>query len=331
MAIPAHVPIVVTTRGTQVECVHPGSIAVVDADGRLVAGVGDPHALNFTRSSLKPLQVLPFVQDGGVERWGFTSRELAMMCASHGGEPMHVEAVARILERIGAGERDLQCGCHVPGFFAATGETPPAQARWTQLHHNCSGKHSGFLAYCRMHDLPLASYLDPASPLQKRIRETVRETTRAREIASGIDGCSAPNHAVPLSSLAYAFARLARGETPELAAISNAMRSHPELVSGTARLDLALMRLGDGDWVSKSGADGVQALGVRSRGLGIVVRAADGSARALRTALLAVMRALGLVDDIRGTPLEPLVPDLIRNWRGTVVGTIEPAFELKAG
>ena len=328
MATPSHAPIVTTTRGEQVECVHYGSVAVVDAEGKLVAGMGDPHALNFTRSSLKPLQVLPFVQDGGVEHYDFTSRELAMMCASHGGEPMHVETVARILERIGAGERDLQCGCHVPSFFNATGKTPPADGQWTQLHHNCSGKHSGFLAYCRMHRLPLADYLDPAGPLQRRIRATVREVSGAPDIASGTDGCSAPNHAIPLSNLAYAFARLAMGETPEFAAISTAMRSHPELVSGTARLDLALMRMGKGDWVSKSGADGVQTLGVRSRGIGIAVRAADGSPRALRTALLAVMRSLGLVDDIKGTPLEPLIPSEIRNWRGTVVGRVAPAFEL---
>ncbi len=330
MPTPSHVPIVTTTRGSLVECVHYGSVAVVDSEARLVAGVGDPHALNFTRSALKPLQVLPFVQDGGVEHWGFSARELAMMCASHGGEPVHVETVGRILERIGAGERDLQCGCHVPTFFGATGTTPPADARWTQLHHNCSGKHSGFLAYCRMHGLPLAAYLDPEGPLQRRIRETVREASRASDLASGIDGCSAPNHAIPLSGLAFAFARLAIGATPELAAIAGAMRAHPELVSGRARLDLALMQMGKGDWVSKSGADGVQTLGIRSRGLGIAVRAADGSPRALRSALLQVMRALGLVGDIRGTPLEPLIPEEIRNWRGTVVGRIAPAFELAA-
>jgi L-asparaginase II len=328
MPQPNHVPIVVTTRGNLVECVHHGSIAVVDADGKLVAGVGDPHALNFTRSSLKPLQVLPFVQDGGVEKLGFDSKELAIMCASHGGEPMHVAQVLRVLERIDAGERDLQCGCHVPSFYKATGETPPDDAHWTQLHHNCSGKHSGFLAYCRLHGLPLAGYLDPAGPLQRRIRETVREASGSREIASGIDGCSAPNHAIPLSSLAHAFARIATGATPELGKIRHAMTSHPELVSGTARLDLALMRMGGGDWVSKSGADGVQALGIRSKGLGIAVRAADASSRSLRMALVHVMQSLGLVGDIAGTPLEPLLETEIRNWRKTVVGEIKPVFSL---
>src|SRR4051812_42239880 len=104
MSIPSHVPIALTTRGGRVECVHYGSIAVVDRDSKVVASAGDPHALNFTRSSLKPLQAHPFVQDGGPEKFGFTSREVAIMCGSHGGEPMHVETVQRMLDRIGASE-----------------------------------------------------------------------------------------------------------------------------------------------------------------------------------------------------------------------------------
>lgn len=326
-SIPSHAPIAVTTRGGRVECVHYGSIAVVDREGRLAASVGDPHALNFTRSSLKPLQAHPFIQDGGAEKLGFTTREVAIMCASHGGEPMHVETVQRILERIGAGERDLQCGCHPPSYYRATGRTPPADAHWTQLHHNCSGKHSGMLAFCRMHGLPFANYLDPDSPLQKRIRDSVREVAHPSKTAMGIDGCSAPNYAMPLASLAHAFCRLALGETAELATLGGAMRAHPELVSGTARLDLALMTMGAGDWVSKSGADGMQAIGIRSRGLGIAVRVADGNPRGLRIATVAVLQSLGLLGDIAGTALDPLAEREIRNYRGTLVGEVKPAFD----
>ena len=327
MSIPSHAPIAVTTRGGRVECVHYGSVAVVDREGKLVASVGDPGALNFTRSSLKPIQAHPFVQDGGIDRYGFTTREVALLCASHSGEPMHVEVVSRILERIGATERDLQCGCHTPTFYRATGRTPPADGRWSQLHHNCSGKHSGFLAFCRMHGLPLATYLDPESPLQRRIRDSLRQVASPSETAMGIDGCSAPNYAMPLSSLAHAFCRLALGETPELATLGAAMRAHPELVSGTARFDLALMAVGGGDWVTKSGADGMQAIGVRSRGLGIAVRAADGSPRGLHIATVAVLQSLGLLGDIAGTPLDALVEREIRNYRGTLVGEVKPAFD----
>ena len=118
--IPRHVPLVETTRGGTTECVHYGSIAVVDPAGKLVSAVGDPDSLNFTRSALKPLQALPFVEDGGLGRYGFTSHELAMMCASHSGEAVHVGIVQRMLAAAGLDDSALQCGCHAPGYFAAT-------------------------------------------------------------------------------------------------------------------------------------------------------------------------------------------------------------------
>ena len=175
----------------------------------------------------------------------------------------------------------LQCGCHLPGFFAATETTPPAGAQWSALHHNCSGKHAGFLAYCRMHGHPFATYLDPGHPLQQRIRTTVARFGNGDGLAWGIDGCSAPNCAMPLKRLAQTYARLAAGDSPELRALFFAMTRHPELVSGTRRMDLAIMQTGDGDWVSKAGADGMQAIGVQSKGLGIAIRIADGNPRAL--------------------------------------------------
>lgn len=325
---PEHVPLVRTTRGGFPECVHAGSIAVVDADGRLIAGVGDAHGLNFTRSALKPLQALGFVADGGMEHFGFDSQMLALMCASHGGEAMHVAVVQRMLERIGASERDLRCGCHPPSYYTHTSTCPPPGARFSQLHHNCSGKHAGFLAWCRMHRQPLARYLDLDSPLQQQVRANVERFAGSRDLPMGIDGCSAPNYAMPLSSLAHAFCRLALGETAELAALAYAMKRHPDLVSGTRRSDLMLMLAGGGDWVSKVGADGVQVIGIGSRGVGIAIRIADGNRRALHIATLAALQQLGLIDRAAGTPLAPLDEGTIRNYRGIAVGTVEPLFSL---
>lgn len=328
MSIPAHVPLVVTTRGGTTECVHYGSIAVVDRDGRLLAGCGDARALNFTRSALKPFQALPFVEAGGMSRFSFTSHELALMCASHGGEAVHVATVERMLACIGASEADLQCGCHAPGYYHATDTPPPAGVRWRPVHHNCSGKHSGFLAYCRMFGHPLAGYLDPDGPLQTRIRNVVQEFARGDPVARGIDGCSAPNYALPLYRLAHAFCRLAAGETEELAALAFAMTRHPDLVSGTGRTDLALMQTGGGDWVAKIGADGVQAIGVKSKGIGIALRIADGNARALGVATVAVLQQLGLLNDATRTPLAKFAHPVIRNHRGLEVGRVEAVFDL---
>lgn len=330
MRTPAHVPLVVTTRGGTPECVHYGSIAVVDTDGTLLAACGDARALNFARSALKPLQALPFVESGGMSRFSFTSHELALMCASHGGEAVHVAIVERMLDRIGARESDLQCGCHAPGYFHATDTPPPAGARWRPVHHNCSGKHTGFLAYCRLFGHALPEYLALDSPLQTRIRNVVQAAACGDEIACGIDGCSAPNYALPLARLAQAYARLAAGATPELAALGFAMSRHPDLVSGTGRTDLALMQTGRGDWVSKVGADGVQAIGVKSKGVGIAVRIADGNARALAVATVAVLEQLGLLADAAHTPLAKFARPAMRNHRGLAVGRIEPVFALPA-
>jgi L-asparaginase II len=330
MRTPAHVPLVVTTRGGMVECVHYGSIAVVDADGALLAACGDARALNFTRSALKPLQALPFVEAGGMSRFSFTSHELALMCASHSGEAVHVGIVERMLARIGAREADLQCGCHAPGYYHATDTPPPAGVRWRPVHHNCSGKHTGFLAYCRMCGHPLSAYLDPDGPLQTRIRNVVQSFAQGDEIARGTDGCSAPNYALPLARLAQAYARLAAGATPELAAVRFAMTRHPDLVSGTGRTDLALMQAGGGDWVSKVGADGVQAIGVTSKGIGIALRIADGNPRALAVATVAALEQLGLLADAARSPLARYKQPVIRNHRGLEVGRVEPVFALPA-
>ncbi|HEY8356653.1 MAG TPA: asparaginase, partial [Ramlibacter sp.] len=234
------VPLVETTRGGTLECVHFGALAVTDTQGRVVASVGDPHWVTFTRSTLKPLQALPFVQGGGVRRFGLSRANLALLCASHNGEPMHVEQVDDILGKVGVAYQRLQCGCHVPmlGELAPQGALTPIT--YDERNHNCSGKHSGFLAWCVQHGQPLESYLDPAHPLQQAIRRDVAAATGITEdrMKPGIDGCSAPNYAMPLSALARGFARLASGARDaqfgeSFAALADAMTAHPDLVSGT--------------------------------------------------------------------------------------------------
>jgi L-asparaginase II len=328
MGVPAHVPLVATTRGEAIECVHYGSIAVVDRSGRLVAGAGDPQSLNFTRSALKPFQALPFVEDGGMARFGFTSHELALMCASHNAEPLHLGIAKRILARVGAGEGDLQCGSHPPSIYAALGRTAPERPPrrpWSPLCHNCSGKHSGFLAWCRMHDRPLREYLAPDSPLQRRIRGTLERLLPDTRLARGTDGCSAPNYAMPLERLALLYCRLAT-EDGALAALRFAMMRHPDIVSGTGRMDLALMTTDK--WVAKGGAAGLQAIGAPERGLGIAVRIADGNPVALRAAAVEALRQLDLVKDPQKTPLAAFAGDVVRNDRGREVGRIEARFTL---
>jgi L-asparaginase II len=330
------VPLVETTRGEYVECLHFGSVAVVDIRGNLLYQAGDPHFLTFTRSTIKPFQAVPFLHGGGPERFGYTLREIALLCASHSGETMHTDTVRSMLRKAGCDEHHLRCGCHEPIFYSVMERKLPAAQRFNQLHHNCSGKHAGFLAYCVQHGHALESYLDSAHPLQQAVRKSVAHFAGLAEsdLKQGIDGCSAPNYAMPLSRLALAYARLAQGEQyPVYGGVPGdlyrAMTTHPELVSGTGRNDLAFMQTAPGDWVAKVGADGVQVIGVRSAGLGIALKMADGNMRALYTAAVAVLQQLGLVASPETSPLAPWLRPQLKNYRGLRTGEVRAAVRLE--
>lgn len=330
----ALVPLVETFRGGTRECVHFGALAVANTAGRVLAAAGDPHWVTFTRSTLKPLQALPFVQGGGVAHFGLQPAHLALLCASHNGEPMHVERVEQILEKAGVGYQRLQCGCHVP-MFVELG-VAPAPAGYDERHHNCSGKHSGFLAYCVQHALPLENYLEPGHALQQAIRASVAEAVGLQEhqLAMGIDGCSAPNYALPLAHLATGFARLASGSRDarfgeSFEAIANAMTAHPDLVSGTARNDLAFMQAGSGDWVAKVGADGVQVVASRSRGEALALKVADGNKLALFAATVEAMEQLGWLDEAQRQALRPWRNEVIASVKGAPVGERKAVFRLE--
>lgn len=337
VAHPAHVPVAEVIRGAAVECVHYGSVAVVDRGGRVLYAAGDPHAVTFTRSALKPLQALPFVAGGGVERFGYSPAQTALLCASHSGEPRHVAAVADMLAKAGSLGADLQCGTHAPGFYEARGEIPPPPP-YSPLQHNCSGKHSGMLAWCTQCGASKADYLAFDHPLQQAIRRAVAQFCGVAEerLVAGTDGCSAPNYAVPLSALARAFARLAAaevdahyGRAPRQ--LADAMTAHPEMVSGENRSDLAFMQAGHGDWVAKIGAEGVQAIGIRSRGLGIAIKIADGHKRGLYPVVVAVLEALGLVNAAAHDVLAPWGRRALFNSRGLPTGEVRSTVVLDKG
>ena len=277
---------------------------------------------------------MPFVAGGGIERFRYTPEQVALLCASHSGEPRHVAAVADMLAKAGNAVDDLQCGTHAPGYFDARGEVPPPPP-YSPLAHNCSGKHSGMLAYCVQCGLPKANYLAFDHPLQQAIRRAVAHFTGTVEtdLVAGIDGCSAPNYALPLARLAQAFARLAMdrddpvyGRAPQI--LADAMTRHPEMVSGERRNDLALMRAGRGDWVTKIGAEGVQAIGIRSKGLGIVVKVVDGAKRGLHPATVAALDQVGLLDSRQRDELGEWREQVVRNYRGIATGHVRPTLVL---
>lgn len=328
-------PLIQLTRGGLPECTHNGTVAVVNLQGQVTASVGDPRRLAFTRSTLKALQALPFMEAGGDRTFGFTAPEIAMLCASHNGENKHVYAAESMLAKCEQNYRVLRCGCHVPGIFTLLDKSPPDGLQYDERHNNCSGKHAGFVAHCVQQGWSTDDYIDIEHPLQKAVRRDVARAVGLQEddLKPGIDGCSAPNYAMPLARLAYGYARLASGAADaefgeSFARLSDAMTQYPDMVSGTGRNDLAFMEAGRGDWVTKVGADGVQVVASKARGEAFAIKINDGSKPALFAATVEVLEQLGWMDDAQREALTPWRADELRNARGVLVGRRLPVFTL---
>lgn len=343
------------TRGQTVESVHHGAVAVANARGELVAWFGDPRAITFMRSSAKPLQALPFLEHGGQRKFGLTQREVAIMCASHSGTDEHVAVLRSIQSKAGISENALLCGVHLPLDEATTEAMRERNEQPTPNRHNCSGKHSGMLAFSKLQaddrqdEPPSLDYISPQHPIQHEILQAVAAMCQinVKDIQMGIDGCSAPNFAMPLFHAAVGYARLCdplEGQVspPELAeacrTVTAAMMANPDMVGGPRRFDTRLMEVTVGRIVSKGGAEGYQgigllpgALGRGSPALGIALKIADGDQRgkARSAASMEVLRQLGILSDEEIDALAEFGPTIpIHNWRKILVGRAAPIFEL---
>lgn len=321
-------------RGETIESIHRGHICVVDGDANTVASVGDPSTVTYFRSACKAFQAIPFITSGAADAFSFTEGEIALAVASHSGEKMHVEVAARMLEKIGLAESDLRCGTHFPFYepeehrMIAAGEKP------TQLHNNCSGKHAAMLAFAKHIGADIKTYDLPDSRIQKRILKCVADFTEIseNEIAIGIDGCAAPNFALPVASMAKSFVNLLTPtKFPELtqkacSRIVAAMLKYPEFIGGSNRLDTMLMQAAPNAIISKVGADGVWLCGVLPcekwpTGLGIALKIEDGDDQLSRPVVAVdILRQLFVLSKNDLTDLSPMP---IKNRRGDVVGSVE--------
>lgn len=333
-------PAVEIRRGGKVESLVHADGVVVESSGRVVAWFGNPERETYWRSSAKPFQAIPVITSGAAAQYHFTAEDLAMICASHGGEEKHVSRVSSILERIGAGPEHLICGVHPPSTRAAhdallaSGQAPHV------LHNNCSGKHTGMLTLARQLGAPLEGYQLPDHPVQQAIRRSVALYTGYRDpdaIHTGVDGCGVPVFYLPLIRMAWAFSRLSdpRGvPDPEASAgrlIAEAVRQHPDLVSGEGRLEVTLAQATHHRLVAKGGAEAVYCLGIPDRGWGLAVKMDDGNSRpigAVVAALLSMVDALSREEEAR---LAPVAHPIIKNHAGREVGEMVPIFSLKRG
>lgn len=330
-------------RGGTLESVHRGTIIAVDRDGEKVAEIGDSSAVTFWRSAAKALQAIPLITSGAADAFGFSEKEIALACASHSGEYFHIETAQEMIEKTGLSKSALRCGSHLPFDKKTAKAMIRADEKPTQLHNNCSGKHAGMLAFAKHIGANLETYLSLENPIQKAILETVSIFTEIslNEIKLGIDGCSAPNFAVPLNSMALAFAKLVN--PPEnfdedlknaCKRIVSAKTRDPEIVSGSGRLDTKVMQALEGKIICKIGAEGVWSAGILpcekwSNGLGIALKIEDGDDnRARPVVAIELLRQLGIMTDEAEEILREFSPISLKNRMNLEVGEVVADFKI---
>jgi len=290
-------------RSGFVEGFHRGSVAVLDADGRLVVSAGDAHSAVFPRSSNKPMQSVGMLRAGLRPA---SEADLALVSASHFGQPMHITRVRAILAAAGLSEADLRTPHDLPLSEQARFDLIRGGGAAAPVYMNCSGKHSGMLATCVAAGWPTDDYRSPGHPLQKQLREAVEDICGESIAATGVDGCGAPVFAMSLRSLAGAFLRfVSAAPGTDERRVADAMRAHPDLVSGTDADDDRLMR-GVPGLLSKGGAEGVIAVAVPGAGA-VAVKIDDGASRARVPVLVTALRRLGVsapvLDELAEFPL----------------------------
>jgi L-asparaginase II len=312
--------------------VHAVAACAVDGAGRELLALGDVDVPIFPRSTTKPFIAGAIVASGAAERFAFDARELAVICASHNGEPFHVAAVESILAKAGLDASALQCGAQVPAYEPAAARLAADGIAPGPIHNNCSGKHAGILAMCVHGGFDVATYLAPEHPVQRRILTFCARLCDedAERWPIGVDGCGIPAFATPLRRMALAFARLAtlEGVMPEdaraLRVVREAMAGEPEYVGGTGRFDSALMKATGGRIVAKGGAEGFHGNALLREGAGLALKVVDGSRRATAPAVTALLKELNALDPGEVEALAQHAEPEVRNVAGRVVGRIEP-------
>lgn len=324
-------PVVIeVTRGPVVESRHEGIAAVVKADGTVVASWGDIDAAILPRSANKPIQGMAFVESGAVERFGLGDEHIALACASHNGEPRHVETVRAWLKKIGLGEDDLECGTHAPRLPQTVEALIRANAMPTPAFNNCSGKHSGFLSTAVQYGEPTKGYIRYDHPVQRRLRDVMSDLcgADAHAFRYGTDGCGIPTLATPLRSLARAMAgmadpsRLSNRHAEAAARIRKAMNAEPFMVAGTGRFCTRINGALVGVAEVKTGAEGVFCAMLPGLGLGVALKIWDGAGRAAEVAMATLLDHLGVLPaDQRDEVLHPAISNVV----GLLVGEMRPA------
>lgn len=321
---------VVVTRGDAIESMHRVHAAVVDARGRLIGSARDAGMVTYWRSCAKPFQVMPLLRSGGFDRLKWGDDQLALACASHGGEPEHVAIAAAMLDSMGLEEGDLACGPHEPLSARGAKLVRESGQRPSRLHNNCSGKHAAMLARAHTEGWTHQGYERTGHPVQRDILTEVSSWCDVPENAliQAVDGCGAVVFGLPLERMAHSYAKLSAASNRDEdipARVVHAMRTRPFLVGGSDRFDSALMEETEGRVISKVGAEGVHTVAVIEEGIGLAVKVEDGAQRAQFTAVLRLLQHFGILPETLPPRLEEFAHRPLRNTRGEIVGEVRSA------
>jgi len=325
--------LVEVTRNGTVESRHFGAAVVCDFKGNIVESWGDIEKLVFPRSALKPMLAIHLVESGASGQYALSDAELSLACSSHQGEKIHQDLVASWLTRLGLTEDHLACGAVLPEHTESAHQILKSGQQGCRIHHNCSGKHSGFLTTALHLDVPLDDYHLLEHPLQQLSLDILSDLAdiNLKQYPMGIDGCGLPAPTMPLLQLAHATARFAKPadlsdtRAQAIYRLHEAITNEPLYIAGNGTVVSELNEVTKGAVLAKTGAEGIVTAALPEQGLGIAVKIADGSARARSVALLAVLDRLGVLPDEVKHKLQAHISPTIVNSRGIVVGEIRPA------
>ena len=266
-----------------VESSHQVEAAVCDERGRVLLLAGNAETSTFIRSALKPFQALAVTSTGTLQKYDLSDRDLAIICSSHRGTTEQARQAFNVLWRADVDVTHLKC--------------PIPQGKTTQLQHNCSGKHAGVLATCQNRNWPLNTYMHRSNPVQKLILSKLSELLEmpGEELIGAKDDCGMPVYAMELKQMAHLYAQLAAGNSLDLERIARAMTYYPQLIAGDGAFDTELMRLSEGELVSKSGAEGIQCVGRIGQGMGLAIKVKDGAKRAKYAVAIQLLRQMGWI------------------------------------
>ena len=331
-------PLAVVTRNDYIESVHYGYICVVDPAGNIIHSLGSPDTSIYFRSSAKPIQAIPFIQSGASKAFGFSLRDIALVCASHAGQTIHQQATTLMLEKLDLTSDFLHCGIMQPyneeenKRLSATGQAPSV------LHCSCSGKHTAMLALAKYRGYSMEDYEKLHHPVQREILETMAYFAHEdiHNIPLGVDGCGVPIYLLPIQKIARSYSKLMahgadEGHPLQIACktIIDAMTHYHEMVSGDHEFCTELMLATHHKIIGKVGCEAVYCIGIKDKNLGICIKVVDGNERAIYPIVIHTLNQLGVLNEEELSKLRQWYRPQILNNLQEPIGEIIPVFHLE--